>query len=152
MKQADECGGVEAHPAQRESKQTRRGRRAALPVTLDEDRLFDLLNDDWPDDGSRKLYLGGGMLGLLHPGGEISIKLKYRFKGKEQQLHLGELGNIPADEILERYRQAKSLLQDGTDPRSEIGREDTEFLALLTLARARLDEVNEKLRLIRRRT
>lgn len=143
---------VENHPAQSERKQARRGRRAALPVTLDEDRLFDLLNDDWPDDRPRKLYLDGGILGLLHPGGEISIKLKYRYQGKEQQLHLGELGNIPTDEILERYRQAKTLLQNGTDPRSEIGREDAEFMALLTLARARLDDVNEKLRLIRRRT
>jgi hypothetical protein len=152
MKQAAECGDVENHPAQRERKQARRGRRAALPVTLDEDRLFDLLNDDWPDDRPRKLYLGGGILGLLHPGGEISIKLKYRYQGKEQQLHLGELGNIPADEILERYRQAKALLQDGIDPCNEIGGDDAEFLALLALARARLDEVNEKLRLIRRRT
>lgn len=151
MKQAAECEEVKNHTAPSERKQTRRGRRAALPLTLDEDRLFDLLNGDWPDDRPRKLYLSGGMLGLLHPGGEISIKLKYRYQGKEQRLHLGELGNIPADEILERYRQAKALLQNGTDPRSEIGGEDAEFMALLTMARARLDDVNERLRLIRRR-
>ena len=143
MKRAAECGGLEDFALDIErrfdSKQARRGRRAALPVTLDEDHLFDLLNDDWPQEKPRKRYLGGGLLCLMHPGGEVSIKLKYRHQGKELQLHLGELGNNPPDEILEKYRQAKAMLQAGSNPMAVIGAEELGLTAQLQDAMERLE-------------
>jgi hypothetical protein len=141
MKIAAKCGGVEKDRPAGGCPDARRGRRLALAVVLDEDRLFDLMNEGWPDERPRKHYLGGGMVCLMHPGGEVSIKLKYRYQGKEQQLHLGELGNIPSDEIVAKYAEAKRLLQVGADPRSELIDDVAEaLLANLRAAQVRLED------------
>jgi len=145
MLHLDECGGVKKDHCPSEHGHAKRGRRAALSIALDEDHLFDVMNDCWPEERPRKLYLGGGMLCLMHPGGEVSIKLKYRYQRKEHQIHLGELGNIPADEIVEKYKQAKALLQAGTDPRGElVEKEAVGLKALLLEAYASLERIREQ--------
>ena len=141
MKVATQCGGLKNERSPIERPDAKRGRREAQAIILDEDHLFDLMNEDWPEERPRKLYLGGGMVCLMHPAGEVSIKLKYRYQGKEQQLHLGELGNIPTDEIMEKYRTAKSLLRAGSDPRGEFTEEGAAaILANLLDAQARLED------------
>lgn len=98
---------------------TKRGRRTPKEIHLDEDHLYDLMFD-WPEDRPTKHYIGGGLLALMHSAGTMSIKLKYRYQGKEQQLHLGEFGWDDSDEILEKYQQAKKLLLVGVNPRGVI--------------------------------
>ncbi len=60
----------------------------------------------------------------MHLAGTMSIKLKYRYQGKEQQLHLGEFGWDGNEEILEAYQQAKKALQAGIDPREIVALAD----------------------------
>lgn len=123
----------------------RRGRRAPKEIHFNEEQLYRLM-EDWPDSYPSKHYLGGGLLALMHPEGTLSIKLKYRFQGREQQLHLGEFGWCDPEEILDKYRRAKEALRSGIDPREQNRAEEDSLKQALFGIQQIIQECRSRLR------
>ncbi|MGH8273835.1 MAG: Arm DNA-binding domain-containing protein [Gammaproteobacteria bacterium] len=87
-----------------------------------------------PGEKSRKLSDGRGLFLLLNPNGSRWWRLKYRYKGKENQLSLGVYPGVPLNEARAECSHLRALLARDIDPgkarraeraqeRDEAGRE-----------------------------
>ncbi|CAM5769075.1 Prophage integrase IntA [Labrys miyagiensis] len=69
-----------------------------------------------PGDKPRKLTDEDGLHLLIKPNGSKLWRLNYRFDGKQKTLALGAYPTRSLAEAREKRKEARRLLQDGTDP------------------------------------
>lgn len=69
-----------------------------------------------PRSRSYKLTVGNALHILVSPTGCKSFRLKYRIKGREQLLTVGQHPHIPVAEAVRRAEVARQLLAEGADP------------------------------------
>ena len=69
-----------------------------------------------PRETPYKLHDGGGMFLLVMPAGGKWWRIKYRFRGKQNQLSLGVYPSVSLAEARARCADLRALLADGVDP------------------------------------
>jgi len=87
-----------------------------------------------PREKPYKLRDGEGLYLLVTPAGGRLWRLRYRYKGRESMLGLGQYPEVPLKMARERARDARELLADGRDPaaarRAERGAQADTFEAI----------------------
>lgn len=69
-----------------------------------------------PGAKQQKLFDGGGLYLLVHPGGGKYWRYKYRVNGREKTLALGVYPDVSLAAARDRHREARKKLSDGIDP------------------------------------
>ena len=69
-----------------------------------------------PGSKPRRLADGGGLTLSIRPNGTKAWRLRFRLRGKEQQLSLGIYPDVSLSKARERRDEYRKLLADGIDP------------------------------------
>ena len=81
-----------------------------MPLTAD------IIENAEPHAKPYKLHDGGGMFLLVMPAGGKWWRIKYRFRGKQNQLSLGVYPETSLTDARTKCAELKALLADGADP------------------------------------